>query len=156
MTKTTTSLLQLLTMGIGFVVLALLLWEPHLEGRNVGNTVFEIYFTDLFLAYVYAGSIPFFVGLYQVIKVLGYVGQGKAYSHEVVRALSIMRLCALATAGAVCAAIIYLLIHARLYPEVNAVDGPEGAVVLGALATLASVGVAAIIGVTQKKLQRSL
>jgi hypothetical protein len=56
----------------------------------------------------------------------------------------------------VCAAIAYLLIHARLYPEVNAVDGPEGAVMLGALATLASVGVAAIIGVTQKKLQRSL
>jgi hypothetical protein len=38
-------------MGIG--TLGLMLWEPHLEGRNAHATTFEIYFKDPFLAYVY-------------------------------------------------------------------------------------------------------
>ncbi len=46
-------------LGIG--ALGFLLWEPHLEGRNAHATTFEIYFHDPFLAYVYVGSIPFFV-----------------------------------------------------------------------------------------------
>lgn len=40
----------LVLMGIG--TLGLLLWEPHLEGRNAQATTFEIYFNDPFLAYV--------------------------------------------------------------------------------------------------------
>jgi hypothetical protein len=55
--------------GIG--VLAFMLWEPHLEGRNVHASLFQIYFKDPFLAYAYVASIPFFVGLYQAINVLG-------------------------------------------------------------------------------------
>ena len=50
---------------IGIGSLALLLWEPHIEGRNAHATTFEIYFKDPFLAYVYVGSIPFFVALYR-------------------------------------------------------------------------------------------
>jgi len=35
---------------IGVGVLAGLLWEPQIEGRNVNATQFEIYFKDPFLA----------------------------------------------------------------------------------------------------------
>ncbi|MDP3794880.1 MAG: DUF2975 domain-containing protein, partial [Candidatus Sungbacteria bacterium] len=74
MKRSSTIFLQIVIVLIGIGVLALMLWEPHLEGRNVNATFFEIYFKDPFLAYVYLGSIPFFVGLYQAFKVLGYVG----------------------------------------------------------------------------------
>src|SRR5689334_2790172 len=49
---------------IGLGAFGLLLWEPHLEGRNAGATLYRIYFQDPFLAYAYVAAIPFFVGLY--------------------------------------------------------------------------------------------
>ena len=67
-------------MLIGIGALALMLWEPHIEGRNAHATLFEIYFKDPFLAYAYIASIPFFVALYQAFKVLGYAGQNKVFS----------------------------------------------------------------------------
>ena len=67
----------LVLVGIG--ALALMLWEPHIEGRNAHATLFEIYFKDPFLAYAYIASIPFFVALYQAFKVLGYVRQTKTF-----------------------------------------------------------------------------
>ena len=71
---------------IGIGALALLLWEPHIEGRNAHATLFEIYFKDPFLAYAYIASIAFFVALYQAFKVLGYAGQNKVFSPAAVRA----------------------------------------------------------------------
>ena len=65
---------------IGVGTLALLLWEPHLEGRNAHATPFEIYFKDPFLAYAYVASIPFFAALFQAFKVLGYTRQNKVFS----------------------------------------------------------------------------
>ncbi|HMQ01953.1 MAG TPA: DUF2975 domain-containing protein, partial [Candidatus Doudnabacteria bacterium] len=80
MKKISTVFLQIIIVALGIGVLAALLVEPHFEGRNVNATFFEIYFKDPFLAYVYLGSIPFFVGLYQAIKLLGYAGQNKIFS----------------------------------------------------------------------------
>ena len=142
--------------ALGMGVLVALLWEPHLEGRNVNATLFEIYFKDPFLAYVYLGSIPFFIGLYQAFKVLGHVGQNKVFSQAAVNALSTVKYCALTTAGAIVAADAYLMIHARLYPELGAVDGPEGAVVLGIIATFASILVAAAAAVFEKLLKSAV
>ena len=77
--------LQVVVVLIGIGALALLLWEPHLEGVNAhATTLYQIYFDDPFLALVYAGSIPFFVALYQAFKVLGYARQNKVISPEAV------------------------------------------------------------------------
>jgi hypothetical protein len=95
MKRSSTIFLQIVIVLIGVGALALLLWEPHLEGRNKDATLFEIYFQDPFLALVYAGSIPFFIALYQAINVLGYVGRNKVFSPEVVKALRTIKYCAL-------------------------------------------------------------
>src|SRR5215510_1099933 len=84
----------LVLVGIG--ALALLLWEPHIEGRNAHATLFEIYFKDPFLAYAYIASIPFFVALYQAFKLLGYIGQNQVFSLNSVRALRAIKYCAIA------------------------------------------------------------
>src|SRR5688572_26068131 len=86
---------------IGIGALALMLWEPHIEGRNAHATLFEIYFKDPFLAYAYIASIPLFVGLYQAFKVLGYVGHNQVFSPVAVRALRTMKFCAMAIIGSV-------------------------------------------------------
>jgi hypothetical protein len=56
--------LQVVVVLVGVGAIALLLWEPQTEGRNKHATLFETY-SDPFQAYVYLGSTPFFVALYQ-------------------------------------------------------------------------------------------
>ncbi|MFZ1290993.1 MAG: hypothetical protein WAR79_12930, partial [Melioribacteraceae bacterium] len=68
--KRSSFFLQVIIVLVGIGGLTLLLLEPHFEGRNAHSTLFEIYFNDPFLALVYIGSIPFFIALYQAIKVL--------------------------------------------------------------------------------------
>lgn len=74
MKKSSTMFLQAVVGFIGVGTLALMLWEPHLEGRNVDATIFEIYFRDPFLAYAYTASMAFFVALYQAFELLGFIG----------------------------------------------------------------------------------
>src|SRR5438477_3833760 len=117
--KRSSIFLQVVIVLIGIGAFALLLWEPHIEGRNVHATLFEIYFKDPFLAYAYIASIPFFVALYQAFKLLGYAGQNKVFSPAAVKALRTIKFCAIAIIGFVVASVIFLL---RGDPE----DRPPG------------------------------
>lgn len=146
MKKSSTVFLQIVIVLIGIGALALLLGEPHLEGVNANAGFFEVYL-DPFIAYIYLASIPFFVALYQAFKVLGYVGKNMTFSRAAVGALRKIKYCAFITAGAIIATDMFLLVHARLYPEIGAVDGPEGAVMLGLIAAFISVviGTAAVV-----------
>ena len=110
MKKNSTILLQAVIVLIGIGALAFMLWEPLIEGRNVHATLFEIYFKDLFLVYAYIASIPFFVALYQVFKVLRYAGQNKVFSQATVNALRTIKYCAKFIVGFVAAAEAYLFI----------------------------------------------
>src|SRR5882762_5295862 len=105
--------LQVVVVLIGIGTLALMLWEPHIEGRNAHATLFEIYFKDPFLAYAYIASIPFFVALYQTFKVLGYAGQNKIFSQGAIQALRAIRYCAMALVVLLAGAEAYLFIVQR-------------------------------------------
>src|SRR6266478_6037132 len=107
MKRSSTIFLQVVIVLIGIGALALLLWEPHIEGRNAHATNFEIYLKDPFLALVYAGSIPFFVALYQAFKVLGYAGQNKVFSQAAVKALRTIKYCAIAIIGFAAVSVIF-------------------------------------------------
>lgn len=93
--------------------LALLLWEPHLEGRNDNATTFQIYFNDPFLAYVYTASIAFFVMLYQAFKLLGYIGRNEVFSKAALKALKTIKYCAIIVIGFVFGAEAYLFFFQR-------------------------------------------
>src|SRR6266536_436997 len=98
MKRGSTIFLQVVIALLGVGVLALLLWEPQVEGRNVNATLFEIYFKDPFLAYIYLAFVPFFVGLYQAFKILGYARRNEIFFQRSGRALRIIKYCALTTA----------------------------------------------------------
>src|SRR5678809_1642134 len=72
--------------------------------------LFEIYFKDPFVAYAYLASIPFFVALYQAFKVLGYIGQNKAFSQATVKALRTIKFCALTIIGFVAGAELFIML----------------------------------------------
>src|SRR5262245_9751982 len=122
----------LVLIGIGAV--ALLLWEPHLEGRNAHATLFEIYFKDPFLAYVYVASIPFFVGLYHAFQVLGYARRNEEFSPSGVGSLRTIKYCAIALVGFVTVGEVFIML--------NQSDDRAGGVFVGVLIAFASMVVA--------------
>jgi hypothetical protein len=136
----------LVLVGIG--ALALMLWEPHIEGRNAHATLFEIYFNDPFLAYAYVGSIPFFVALYQAFRVLGYAGQNQVFSPAAVRALRTIKHCAMATIGFVAIGELFILF--------NESDDRAGGVFMGILITFASMVIATAMVVLERVLQNAV
>src|SRR5258708_5326306 len=113
MKRGSTIFLQVVIALLGVGILALLLWEPQVEGRNVNATQFEIYFKDPFLAYIYLAFVPFFVGLYQAFKILGYARRNGMFFQPSVRALRIIKYCALTTAIFILGAEAYLFILMR-------------------------------------------
>src|SRR5215813_13144690 len=99
MKRSSAIFLQGVLVLMGIAALALLLWEPQVEGRNAHATNFEIYFKDPFLAYMYITSIPFFAALYQAFKVLGYAGRNQVFSQEAVKGLRTIKYCAVLIIG---------------------------------------------------------
>jgi len=134
MKKSSTVFLQVVVLLIGIGALALLLWEPHIEGRNVHATLFQIYFEDPFLAYAYIASIPFFVALYQAFKVLGYVAQNKVFSQAAVEALRTIKYCAMSIIGFVVVGEIFIMLSNS--------DDRSGGVFMGILITFGSIVIA--------------
>ena len=149
MKRSSTIFLQVVIVLIGIGALALLLWEPHIEGRNAHATNFEIYFKDPFLTLVYIGSIPFFVALYQAFKVLGYAGQNKVISPEAVKALRTIKYCALAIIGFVVVEEIFIMLN-------HGSDDPAGGVFMGILITFGSVVIATAAAIFQRTLQSAV
>jgi hypothetical protein len=133
---------------IGIGAIALLLWEPHIEGRNAHATLFEIYFKDPFLAYAYVASIPFFVGLYQAFKVLGYAGRDKEFSPSAVRSLRTIKYCAIALVGFVAVGEVFILS--------NTDEDRAGGVFMGLLIAFASVVVATAMALLERALQSAV
>ena len=149
MKKSSTIFLQVVIVLIGIGALALLLWEPQIEGRNVHATNFEIYFKDPFLALVYIGSIPFFAALYQAFKVLGYAGQNKIFSQAAVKALRTIKYCALAIIGFVVVEEIFIMLN-------RGSDDLAGGVFMGILITFGSIVIATAAAMFERILQNAV
>jgi hypothetical protein len=145
MKRRSTLFLQVVIILIGIGALALMLWEPHVEGRNAHATLFEIYFNDPFLAYAYVASIPFFVALYQGFKVLGYAGQNKVFSQAAVKALRTIKYCAIALIGFVAVGEIFIMFSNS--------DDRAGGVFMGVLMTFGSIVIATAAAMFERILQ---
>ena len=142
-----TIFLQAVIVLIGIGALALMLWEPHIEGRNAHATLFGIYFNDPFLAYAYLASIPFFVALYQAFNVLGYIRENKAFSQATVKALRTIKFCALAIVGFVAVGELFIILGDS--------DDRAGGVFIGILITFGSVVVATAAVMFERILQNA-
>jgi hypothetical protein len=133
--KISTIFLQAVVVLIGIAALSLMLWEPHIEGRNAHATLFQIYFNDPFLAYAYTASLSFFAALYQSFKVLGYARQDTLSSPASIKAMRTIKLCALAMIGFVAGGEIIILLGKS--------DDRAGGVFMGILIAFGAIVVAA-------------
>lgn len=150
MKKSSTVFLQIVIVLIGIGALALLLWEPHIEGVNAhATTLSEIYFDDPFLMLVYAGSIPFFMALYQAFKILGLAGENKVFSQAAVKSLRTIKYCALVIIGFVVMEEIFIMLN-------HGNDDAAGGVFMGVLITFISIIVATAAAMFEKLLRKAL
>ena len=150
MKRGVTIFLQVVIVLIGIGILALLLWEPQVEGRNVHATQFEIYFKDPFLAYIYLAFVPFFVGLTRAFKILEYARRNEIFSQRSVRALRIIKYCALTTALFIVGAEAYIFIFVR------GTDDIAGGVMMGAFIIFFSAITATAAAAFERRLQNGI
>ena len=141
--------LQVAIVLIGIGVLALMLWEPHIEGRNAHAATFEIYFKDPFLAYVYVGSTPFFIALYRAFGLFGHVRKNGAFSQVSVDALRAIKHCAIAIIGFVAVGVVFVITFG------DKDDRPAG-VFMSFLVTFASSVIAIAAAMFARTLQNAL
>jgi cytochrome bd-type quinol oxidase subunit 2 len=148
MLRSSTIFLQSVIVLIGIGALALLLWEPHIEGRNAHATLFQIYFNDPFLAYAYTASIPFFVALFQAFKLLAFAGQNKVFSQAADKALRTIKYCAISIIGFVAGGEIFIMLSNS--------DDRAGGVFMGILITFGSLVIAAAAAMFELILQSAV
>ncbi|MFN0121405.1 MAG: DUF2975 domain-containing protein [Blastocatellia bacterium] len=148
MKRSSTIFLQVVIVLAGIGAIAVMLWEPQIEGRNAHATQFEIYFRDPFLAYAYIASIPFFTALYQAFRVLGYAGQDNVFSPEAVKALRTIKYCAMSMIGFVIGAEIFIMMHDS--------DDRAGGVFIGILITFGSIVIATAAAMFERVLRNAV
>jgi hypothetical protein len=148
--RSSTLFLKFVIFLIALPVALGLLWFPQTEGRAVNLDLISIY-TDPFIIYIFIGSIPFFTGLYQAFKLLGYIEQNKAFSQSAVDTLRNMKYCALTLIGFIAPALAFIFYMSKTQTE----DG-AGPIALGLVVIFAAAVIATAAGVFQKLLQNAV
>jgi len=148
MKKGSTLFLKFVICLIAVVVLAGLIWFPQTEGVAVNKDLFSIY-TDPFIIYIYIGSTPFFIGLYQAFKLLNYIDARNAFSQGAVNTLRNMKFASLSLIGFIALALFYIRFFAHG-------DDPAGPTALGIIVSFAVAVIATAAAVFQKLFQNAV
>ncbi len=149
--KKGSTLVLKLTVGVlGLIVIALAIFAlPNVwkggsaEFPEASNAII------LIVIGLYVTTIPFFIALFQTIKLLTYIDQNIAFSELSVKALKKIKFCAV-TIGA-----MYLGGLPLLYPIAQADDAP-GLLVIGFVIACAPVVVAVFAAVLEMLLQNAI
>lgn len=148
MSRGSTLFLKIVIIFIAIGTLAGLLWFPQTEGRAANLDLVNIY-ADLFIAYIYMGSIPFFIGLYQAFKLLNLIDANKAFTQDAVDTLKNMKFAALSLIGFILLALIYIRFIAHG-------DDSAGPTAIGLLVIFAVAVIATAAAVFQKLFQNAV
>lgn len=148
MKKSSTLFLKIIIMLIAIGVLAGLVWFPQTEGRAANLDLINIY-ADPLIIYVYIGSISFFVGLYQAIKLLNLIDANKAFSQAAVTTLKNIKYASLSLIAFIAGAVLLIRFFAQG-------DDPAGPTMLGICMSLAFGVIATAAGVVQKLFQNAV
>ncbi len=148
MKRSSTLFLKAVILLIAIVALAGMIRFPQTEGRAANLDLISIY-TDPFIIYIYIGSIPFFIGLYQAFKLLNFIDANKAFSQGAVNTLKNMKFASLSLIGFIALAEFYIRFFAHG-------DDPAGPTALGIIISFAAIVIATAAAVFQKLLQNAV
>lgn len=128
---------------LGLIVLVLcVILLPLIAQEDIG------YYRPILIS-LYVPAVPFFVALYQTLKLLDCIDKNKAFSQASVTTLKHIRRCAVIIAGLFTAGMPYIVYVADK-------DDAPGAVLVGLVVIVASAAVAVFAAVLQKLLSDAL
>lgn len=144
MQRGSTTVLKIAISLIGVAVLCICVFVLP---KTIGS--FELSGYDPILFGMYAPAVPFFIALYQSLKLLGYIDNKDAFSEKSVRSFKIIKYCALLISGIYAAGMPYIFYVADK-------DDAPGVVALGFVIIGASFVIAAAAAVFQALVQNAV
>lgn len=150
MKRGSTHFLRFVLFLLGTGVLALCIFALP-EMWKGGSEEFPMAGDAIFLIMIgmYATAVPFFIGLWQTLKLLAYIDHDKAFSDLSVKALRNIKYCASMIA------VLYMGSVPLLFPIAQADDAP-GLIPIGFGVSLAPVAVAVFAAILQRLLQSAI
>ena len=144
MSQRSTLFLKVVVVLIGVTVLVLCLFALPIAiiSEKAG------YYRPLLLG-MYVPAFPFFIALYQSLKLLNFIDKKKAFSELSVRALGNIKYCAIAIAALYAAGMPYII-------YVAGKDDAPGVTAIGLVIVFASIVIATFAAVLGKLLQEVL
>jgi len=150
MKQGTTLFLKAAIVLIGIPVLALCIFLLP----EIGSFAAQLYPDSRYIQYLlyidlYATAIPFYWALYQSYKLLTYIDKSKAFSELSVRALQVIKYCAVTFSGlyAIGLPLFYLLAEK---------DDAPGIIVIALILIFAAIVIAVFAAVLQRLLQEAI
>jgi hypothetical protein len=129
---------------LGAIVLGLCVFALPVGITTKGTAVYRPLLFGLYVA-----AVPFFVALYQALKLLDFVDHNQAFSNLSVSALRTIKYCALIIAGLGTAALPYVLVFKRA-------DISIGIIMMNLVVVFASTVFGVFAAVLQKLMQDGL
>ncbi|HYG83613.1 MAG TPA: DUF2975 domain-containing protein [Verrucomicrobiae bacterium] len=144
MKRGSTIILRATVIFIALIVLALCIFVlPFAIGTDKTGDYRPILFG------MYATAIPFFVAIYQALKLLVYIDKNIAFSHAAVQALKGIKYCAVIISAMYAAGMPYIYFVADK-------DDAPGVIVLGLVITFGSFVIATAAALFQKLFQSAV
>jgi hypothetical protein len=145
--KRETLLLKIAVVLIGIPVLALCIGLPWIANKAAEH--YPAYLLYPVLTGMYMAAIPFFVALYQALRLLSFIDKNEAFSELSVRALKKIKYCA------VTISILYVAVMPLFFLIAQEDDAP-GIVLIGLVITFASIVIAVLAALLQKLLTNAI
>lgn len=151
MKQGSTLFLKIAVFIIGTPVLALcIFWLPGIAARDAAAHPETAYLQYPFLIGAYITATPFFIALYQTLKLLSYIDQNKAFSELSVRALKCIKYCAITISTLIVVGLISIILIAGEGEDIT------GFISLGLILVFASMVIAVFAAVLQRLLQEAI
>lgn len=148
MKRGSTLFLKLAVFLIGTPVLSLSIFGLNWLVKNPANPEYAHILYPIVIG-MYASVIPFFVALYQAFKLLSYIDKNQAFSELSVKALKIIKLCAITISG------VYVVILPFVFVVAELDDAP-GLIIVGGVPIFGSMVIAVFAAVLQRLLQEAI
>ncbi|RDY70670.1 DUF2975 domain-containing protein [Halobacillus trueperi] len=150
MKRGSTLFLKLAVFLIGLPVLALCIFfvPEFAEFTGVLLSDFPVIEPVVFI-YMYLTAVPFYMALYQAFKLLTYIDRNQAFSDLSVKALRVIKFCAITIS------VLYVVLMPVIY-TVAEIDDAPGLIMIGMIIIFASAVIAVFAAVLERLLQEAI
>lgn len=148
MKKGSTLFLKLALFVIGTPVLALCIYGVFDLIKHPANPEYALILYPI-VAGLYLSTVPFYMALVQAFQLLNHIDQSKAFSEVSVKALKIIKRCAIIIS------VVYLILEPFFFQLAERDDAP-GLVIIGMIPVFASIIIAVFAAVLERLLKEAI